>query len=455
MYFLFLIIFIIAQPIYGVIPTVKFNALRDFLYKTDLDTASPDIYKQYMDYAQEIEKNGSPEQRDILEAILSGDYEEEIKTIEPKKLSVPEQLSKIKEVLTSDVVTPEIWQETINNLKTIDATGTSSEQKMLGSFITQYKNRIIYHMNNVIQSILYDTTTQKNIRDALQFIVIGTLLGALPSVGIASLKVLSGNLPLAKAGQGLIDVGVLSALDSIVRLGLQNKSEYFVGPFAAGLSTAVQDFIGFAGPRPQNLNLFGVTIKTTELAALQATALALAKDTLTQSKGTANIIKNLNFKDIAIGSSEIIPTEQQVGLTSYLQNSLTLALKNQTVRDATATVLSYAVEGAMLALMINAAGFGFYEESATAAISTGMIRGALEGLYTYSTRQTKPAGILQRINSGAGVLSIQNYLTKGSFGTGTLDIVPLVTQQVIAGAMNGVVQQVGGWKNLINTIFSK
>ena len=447
MYLLIMLMFLCSHRAINTIPDIDFEVIKQFLYHTNLDNASPDIYKKYMDYAQKIEESGSPEQQHMLEQILAGEYEE------PQKDTITTQLSHIETILTSDIITPEIWKESISTLKTIDTTGSAEDRKKLGTFINHYKNRIIYHMNSIIQSVLHDSKTQAELKKTLQFIVIGTLLGVIPSIGIASLKVLSGNLPLVRASENLIDIGILSALDSIVRFGLQNRSEYITGPVAAGLSTAVQDFIGFVGPRPHNINLFGATITTPELAMLQATALTLAKDTLSKAKGPANIIKNLDFNDIGVGSSNIVSAPQEGSLIGYLQESLTLALKNETVRNTTATVLSYAVEGALLSLIVNAAGFGFYQESTTAALASGMMRGALEGLYIYGTRQAKPTGILQRINSGASMLSVQNYLTKGVIGINTLDIAPLMTQQIIAGAMNGIVQKTGGWNGLVNTLF--
>lgn len=82
-----------------------------------------------------------------------------------------------------------------------------------------------------------------------------------------------------------------------------------------------------------------------------------------------------------------------------------------------------------------------------------MTRGALEGLFLHATQRTSRTGIMQRVSTGFGVSSIQKYLTTGIIGSTMSDLVPLVTQQVVADAVDGIVQKTGGWKKFVSSLF--
>lgn len=437
---------IFTNPLQATIEPAHFNQMISFIKKLDLDAASEAEYEQFMTYSEQIAHDGSQEQQAMLEAALEDTDADSADT----DSQLPELLS-IATMLESDIITPEVWQKNVMGVfKNIDATGSPAEKSTLNDFIATYKERILFHCKKLINSLYYDST----VKEALKFIIINTLIGVIPSLGLKSLSILAGNLPLATASTQLADLSVLCALDSIVRYGLGKQSEYITAPVAAGLSTAVQDFIGFAGPRPAGLSVLGATITTPELAFVQAATMTFVKNNILQQDNIPNIINNLDWQELAIGSDALVAQQpEEITLIGYLQNALAPVLKNKTVRAITASTLSYALEGAVLAAALNVVGLGFYGESTTQALIAGMTRGALEGLFLHAAQRTSRTGIMQRVSTGFGVSSIQKYLTTGIMGSTMSDLVPLVTQQVVAGAVDGVVQKTGGWKKFVTSLF--
>ncbi len=396
--FYYILFFILCAPTVlrpATITPDEFKTMISFIKKTDLTAATDAEYEKFMTYSQRIAEDGTSEQKSLVEAVLEGDDIEE-STAEEKleSLNSPDDtFTKINTLLESDIITPEVWQtKVMQTLKEIDSTGTPAEKESLNAFIHTHKERIVFHCKKLINSLYYDST----VKEALQFIIVNTLIGVLPSLGLKSLSILAGNLPIAAASTQLADLSVLCALDSIVRYGMSNQSEYITGPVAAGLSTAIQDFIGFAGPRPTGLNIFGATITTTELASLQAATIVFAKNNLIKPDNIAKMVSRLNWKDLALGSNTqlVSTTAEETTLIGYIQNALAPVLKNKTVRAVTATTVSYAVEGALLAAALNVVGLGFYTESTTQALVAGMARGALEGLFMHATNKVRSESVV-------------------------------------------------------------
>lgn len=433
---------IFTNPLWAIIEPSNFNQMIGFIKKLDLDNASEAEREQFMSYTERIEIDGSPEQKNKAHAILDDDDDDD-----------KDELNVVATILESDVITPEVWQKNVMGvLKNIDATGSTTQKSALNEFIAAHKERILFHCKKLINSLYYDST----VKEALKFIIINTLIGVIPSLGLKSLSILAGNLPLATASTQLADLSVLCALDSIVRYGLGNQSEYITAPVAAGVSTAVQDFIGFVGPRPGNLNILGATITTPELAFVQAATMTFIKNNVLQQDNIPKIINNLDWQELAVGSDALVAAQpEEKTLIGYLQNALAPVLKNKTVRAVTATTLSYALEGAALAAALNMVGLGLYGASTTQALIAGMTRGALEGLFLHAAQRTSRTGIMQRVSTGLSVSSIQKYLTTGIMGSSMSDLVPLVTQQVVAGAVDGVVQKTGGWKKFVTSLFAR
>jgi hypothetical protein len=442
-YVFFFILSCATQALFATIPPAEFDAMIATLKKIDLNTATDAEYEQFMALSATIDIEGDLTQKNYVNALLN----EEL----PKE---NEQLKAVASIIESDIVTPEVWQKKVMGvLKDIDEHGSAEEKSSLHIFMREHKEKIAAHCKKLIESLYYDS----EVKEALKFIIVNTVMGILPSLGLKSLSILAGNLPLAMATAQLTDLSVLSALDSIVRYSLQKQPEFLSAPLAAGVSTAIQGFIGFVGPRPANFSILGFTAKTTDIATLQAATIAFAKNNLVNQNNMVNILNNLDWQELAVGSEQQLVTTKPEELTfmGYLQNALIPVLQNQTVRSVTATTLSYAIEGALLAAALNIVGLGFYGTSTSAALVAGMTRGALEGLFLHASQKTTRPGIVQRVSTGFGVLSIQKYITTGIMGTAVTDLVPLVTQQVLAGAVDGIVHKTGGWKKFVTGLFAR
>jgi hypothetical protein len=431
-----------TQALVATIPPAEFSAIIAKIKKIDLDTATDAKQEEFMSLSTKIATEGNTTQQQYLEDLLNEELPEE-----------NAQLAAVATIIESDIVTPEVWQKKVMGvLKAIDEHGSVEEKSMLSDFMREHKDKIAAHCKKLIESLYYDT----QVKEALKFIIVNTIFGILPSLGLKSLSILAGNLPLATATAQLTDLSILSALDSIVRYSMQKQPDYLSAPLAAGISTAVQDFIGFAGPRPANFSMLGFTATTTDMATLQAATIVFAKNSINQDS-IPKIINNLDWQELAVGSDQQLVTTSPEEMTfmGYLQNALIPVLQNKTVRSITATTLSYAVEGALLAAALNVVGLGFYGTSTPAALVAGMTRGALEGLFLHASQKMTRPGIIQRVSTGFGVLSIQKYITTGIMGTAMTDLVPLVTQQILAGAVDGIVHKTGGWKKFVTGLFAR
>jgi|GEM_PF-6026920 len=434
-----LLLLILVLPLHAEIPHDMFQTMITFLRTTPLNTATNSTFMQY---AKQISTEGSDEQQAQLETILADE--------ETAPTPTDQTLTAIAQILKSDIITPETWQKkVIAPLAALDMLGSAEDKKKTTAFLKLHLKECIHHMRSLIESVYHNPM----VLEALKYIVMGTLIGVIPSVGLKTLSIASGNMIVSTATQQLTDLAILSALDSIVQYGLQNKTGPFAGPIAAALSSAVQDFVGYIGPRPSNLSFLGFQFTTAELAVLQAGAIAIAKETFVKSGKAEKIVSTLNWQDVVIGNQEIVPTSEESSLVSYLGTTLATIVNNQTVRSVCATTISYAIEGALIAASLNAAGIGFYGESTTHALLTGMMRGGLEGLYLHALNKTTTSGILQRVQSGFAITSLQQYISAGALQMTVGSMVPLVTQQVIAGAVNVVVQKNGGWRGLMKNIF--
>jgi hypothetical protein len=132
-------------------------------------------------------------------------------------------------------------------------------------------------------------------------------------------------------------------------------------------------------------------------------------------------------------------------------------IKNQMVRSAIATTVTYAAEGAIMGAVLHSLGVGFYEETTIGtAMAQSMIRGALEGLYHFSAYREKPVGALQRLHGGFVARSVQQFMQTGSATIGgTLSVTPIVINQLATSAVNSIVRTHHGWSGLIQSIFKR
>lgn len=449
--FLFFISILLNPALHADIAPAQFDTMLEFINKTDLASATARDYKTFMNYAEQIVDNGSNGQRTALTDVLG-------KNQPIVKKDTATVLKNIDTTLKTDVMTPEVMQKNVMGpMLTIDATGTDKERKMLNDFVHTHKESILDHCKKLIPSILHDP----EVRNWLTVIINNTVNGALPFIGLTVLKMMTFNLSLANAGNEILDLGILCALDSLIRYDLQNESEYVQTGVAAGLSMALQGFAGFYGPTPTNLSILGKTIQTPELAAIKGILSLLAQKNLNM-QSLSTILPNLDWKELFLGETkkQLVTAQPQEtkNLTTYVRNILEPVLSNETVRSVTASVVSYAVEGALLAAALNTFGFGEYGTTTTAALTAGMMRGALEGLATHASRGLNRAGIVQRVVSGTGIALATNFLTNG-VNVNIMDIAPALTpvmfQQIAAAATEQIIAQKGGWGSFIKELFTK
>ncbi len=426
------------------IAPAQFDTIIAFINKTDLASATGEDYKQFMHYAEQIVDNGSIDQRRNLTTILDNNQ----KTI---KKDVNSELNTAAEILNSDIVTPDVWQHNVmGTFLSIDANGTPEEKAKLNDFIGSHKELIIQHCKKLINSLQLNL----DVKDMLKFIAVNTLLGVLPGMVLKGLSATIGNIPIDLATTQLTDLSILCALDSIIRYGLQSQPELTQATVAAGFSTAIQNFINFSGIAPTDLNILGATITTPQLASIQAATIVLVKNNLNMN-AIQNIVTNLDWKDIVLGEQQMVTIEPEKtkSLIGYIQNSINVSINKPVIKTAVKNALSYAVEGALLAAALNVVGLGAYGSTTEAALVAGMTRGALESLIQHvSDRRSGRAGILERVENGIIASTIQGFLTGGPSAAMT-DMIPLVTQPVLAVITQRVVEKAGGFKTFVTNLF--
>jgi len=357
----------------------------------------------------------------------------------------------IAQTLHANVISPALLGDLISDLTRIDKQATPTQQSAIQTILKENHSTI----EATIQQTIKSTLANPEVKKFLGTIAMGTVYGVLPSIGFQALSILSGNMDLATAGTALIDVGVLSALDSFVRyISAQGGISPEMSSFNAGtLSTALQEFIGFVGNRPTTIPLLGPAGRPL-IAGLRSLTLNLTTKEIDKSGGIPTLLQKINWNDLAMGPENQAVVSEHHSAYEFIRNNLSMIIQNQTVRSATATVVSYAIEGAVIGAVMHSLGIGFYNEiTIPSALSNAMLRGALEGLYSFSQYGTQPTGIVQRLTGGLTSLSIQRYLQSG-VGVGTLDITPLAVQQITVGAVTGIVRQAGGWANAFKGLYS-
>lgn len=435
-YILFFISTFISTITRADIAPEQFDEMLQFINTVDLKTSSTSDYKKFMRHAEQIVDNGSAIQRTQLKNILDASK------------SIDTELDDVAEILNSDVVTPDVWQKTMNTLKKIDAYGSALDKTKLEAFINRYKNKLMHHIRKVIDNIWYDNT----VKETLASIAWSVFSGSLPSVAITALSISMGNTSFDSALMPMTNLAVLCALDSLVRLGLKKENSLSQATIAAGMSTAIQNFIHFTGPNPSNLTLLGATVIKPTFATLQAAGLDYAQKSLTVKKIKETIFTLDYVKAASLGDTQLIAAQSQEtrSLVGYVQNALAVGIKKPIVRAVIANTVTYAVEGALMAAALNMAGLGEYGSTTEEALAFG----AFQGLMQHASREATRAGIFERVENGIMIKTVQNALVKG-LGTSWTDIVPMVTQQVITGAVEGLVEKTGGWKAFITDFFKQ
>jgi hypothetical protein len=426
------------------IPETEFQDILHTLKTYDLPNADKAGYDYYLSLIMYVEDHGSKEQQEKLQRTFQEEPEAPPVTQEQ---SLDTTVETIKETLDADVISPELWRTVVHKIAIIEEKGSVIQQNEIRQLIETDA------VQNTIKNLIFSTMQSIDVKDVLKTITIGTVYGVLPGLALKAAAVLSGNLDIVTAGTALIDIGVLSALDGLVRYATQRTSELTSASLAGAASIATQDFLGYAGPRPTGIPLMG-PIGRPLLGLIQTAGMTLFKQKLDQ-EGISSILTSMDWRDVALGPKEGTIVEQSSAFM-LIKEKLNAVIQNETVRGAIATTLTYAAEGALMGAVMHTLGVGFYDESGIAtAMAQSMIRGALEGLYTFSVYKEKPVGAAQRTLGGFAARSLQQVIRGGTPGIGLLAITPIVVQQVSSSVVNSVVRTTGGWGNLMGKIFRK
>ena len=356
----------------------------------------------------------------------------------------------LSSALNTDVISPATWKDITQDIKKVEQKGTPVQQAAIETILNANKPII----EKTIENTFIATVNNTEVKKFIGAIAMGTVYGALPSIGFKALSILSGNLDLATAGLELVDVGILSALDSFVRYAEQKagSSQEMTALQAGMVSTAVQQFIGFKGTRPTDIPLLGPAGRPL-MAGLQGLAFTVLTKKFEAIGGADSLLQKVNWRDIVQGSENQQAITQHSGAYEFIKNNLSMIVQNQTVRSAVATTVTYAVEGAVLGAVMHSLGLGFYDDTLTTALANSMMRGAMEGLYVFSQYGERHLGAIQRLQGGFTSMTVQRYMQSG-VGMGALDITPVVVQQVTSSAVTSIVRQAGGWANTFKSLYS-
>ena len=433
------LLLIMCSTTYCQLSSARFKEIINFVTSINLEAANDQDYQEYITALTQVQESGNDTQKEILERILDGEE------VSEKVIANDPTITAITAVFESDVITQNVWQDTITKIHDIDVSGTSEQKALLKTFFTENVKSI----SESIQGMVYNTFAQIEVKQAVQFITINTLYGVLPSVTFKSAQYFITGLDPAQASLDLIDVGILSALDSLVRYALTAAPALTSATTAAGLSTAAQDFLGFVGTRPAEIPLLG-KIGRPLVASLQAIATTATMQEIERRGGMGQILRSFKWQNITTTATSAI-TQTTTQTYQLIQKHLVEVLNNQTTRNAISTVTNHAVEGALMGAVMHMLGLGFYESSVTSSIMLASFRGAIEGLYHFGSRQHPD--LINNIQGGLLARNIQQIMVSGSTTLGIASAAPVVIQQVTKSVIENAVNTHGGWRGIINKIF--
>jgi hypothetical protein len=430
---------IFVKAVYAEIPADQFQHMIQTLKTYDLDHADESGFHYYMSLITTINEQGSETQKSFTEHLFHE---------EPAQREYDHLVKNINNILESNVISPTSWHTLVNDINILEEYGTSLQQEAVHNSLSAHTKKI----QNAIRSIISSTLQSVDVQHMLKTITIGTLYGILPSVALKTMALLSGNIDLATAGSVLIDVGVLSALDTLVRYSTQKTPDAISASLAGGASVALTDFFKRSTQEALEQSWLG-PIKGPMVGMIQGASMVLLKQELERRGSIQGLLTNLNWQDMAFGPEEQAITQQNT-VYEHIKNTLANLLNNTTAQRAVATTITYAAEGALTGAVMHSLGIGFYEESTLGvALTQSMIRGAVEGLYHFSSYKDESVGALARLHGGFVARTVQQWLATGATALNPLSITPVIVNQLCISAVNSIVRTSNGWRGLLNTLF--
>ena len=433
----------ITSLLYASLSDEQFKSIISLVKTIDLESASDAQYHNYITSISQVGEQGTQQQKDFLEGVLAG-ADTQAQLLDP-------EIEQISTLLENDVITPSVWKTFVQLLQTIQNNGTLIQQNQIKTLLIEKKERL----ESAIKNLVFSTLKSIEVQQILKAVVIGAVYGVLPGVGFKALSILAGNMSLTQASTQLVDVGVLSALDAFARYATRNAPEAVSATFAGAASIALQDFMGYAGTRPVMLPFFG-PLGGPLTGALYGIGITVTHQELARRGTIKRVLANLNWRDMAVGQQAVTVPKENEPVVTFIKNSLQKIIAHPTVRNAVATTVTYAAEGALMGAVMHTLGLGFYQESTiTSALAQSMIRGALEGLYQLSHNGQESLGIVQRMQGGFVAHSVQQFITTGTTQLDLFSLTPVVVQQATTGAINSIVRTSGGWGGFMRTILGR
>lgn len=387
--------------------------------------------------------------------------------IEASELSNQEFVNKyndLEEILsTSDVITPTTWREEITpTIKSIETLGSQTQIQKTQALLTQYDDVVDNTISSMALSFFHDVDTQ----ELMSQVAIGTLVGALPLVALTALSVTAGNVEPSAIVTTLVDVGTLSALDSLIR--------YFVKQRTGELETAGLAAIGSTGMvnlgknEISNLSqMFGKRKTFTQSNPISSALLAMATEkamqTVNNNGGFGPLLRSFDWKEFAVGSFPETKNDLAIIDPAYhsfyeqAKQQLSRVINNREVKQAAAQVITYALEGVVVGGISYTLGLSYSDETTLlTTLGYSMLRGGIEGLARYSLKKLPMSGMLQRVGTGFVGRQIQKTIMYGTnlLDVASTDITPIIIKPIISSAVNTIVKQNRGWKNVITNTLS-
>ncbi|MBA3953722.1 hypothetical protein H0X48_00175 [Candidatus Dependentiae bacterium] len=328
--------------------------------------------------------------------------------------------------------------------------------------------KFIYVLKQSTSAVLKTKTTQRYMQAVAQ----ATLKASLSTALLSSLSTLTGNMGADVALQTVIAYMLLYGTEAMAQVALHDTVALAPSsPVSAALATKnrmlAQKTVTLL---PQERDAFcqgvhSLVAKETARSVL-STGLEAACFSLISTQVIAKIIEaegglqNIGLSMLHnaqwVGSlqstttGELAQEENLMWIFGKLQQNFLCSKEKQ---QFLAAVVSSALQGALVALIIQNLGCGFYFETGLInAVGNAALAGAAEGLIQYLTYGTKNVGLLSDLLTG-GALCVGRLHSLGLQPT-LATTTSFVMQKTLSNVIDQTVIKQGGWQNVAKRILA-
>lgn len=306
----------------------------------------------------------------------------------------------------------------------------------------------------------------------LQAVAQATLRASFATALLSSLSVVTGNMSSDVALQTVVAYVLLFGSEAIGRLALQEAITLPTGsPVSAALATQNRMLVQKAvSVLPQSNASFchgicslvtkeatrSVMCSSLEAACFSLISTQVIEKVLEAEGGFQNIcVSMLNnaqwFGGLKSPDTGVVAQEEN--LTWVFSKLHQGFLDNKEKQQFLASIVSSALQGSLVALIMQSIGCGFYFESGLVdVVGNAALVGAAEGLMHYLTYGTKNVGLLSDLFTG-GVLCVGRLHALGLEPT-LATTTSFVVHKTVSNVIDQTVVKQGGWQNLAKRIFS-